>query len=337
EYIYDEVVKAGGNAFHFYTKNDLVAYLKSYVEEGDTVLFKGVEKFHNFQDLFYNFSNLNFKPSDELYSGLKYLDNSYHTEAKAMYFGDENICYVSKNANEKVYIKDLSILLGVLMALEVCELDEKVVITKNAAQNFVDKTGIRFNPSNIFTVEDLCYAAMFKSSFEAVYALVEHSFGDWSKFEKSLTEKLSEIGVFNTKITEFSDKVSENTYTTAYEMFLIVKYALQNRKFWKIISDKKHILNNLKSGKQTTIQVNNNLLFEETNIQYLDYYCDRAIGIKAENIYNDKNEIFNQSLVSCVMKGSTPVIGVILGSDEFYYCRNSYIDMKRILENIISI
>lgn len=336
EYIYDEIKKAGGQGFHFYTKDDLVDFLKSYVKEDDVILFKGVEKFHNFQDLFYRFNDVNYVPSNDNYLGLKSLDNSYHSEAKSMYFGDENTCYVSKNANEKILIKDLSILLGVLMVLERCEIDENVIITQTAAQKFVPDTGIRFNLSNIFTVEDLCYAAMFKSSFEAIYALIEYCFGTWDDFEKNLTEKLSEIGALNTKISSFSNEIFSETYTTAYDMFLIVKYALNNPKFFKIISDKVHVLNNLKSGKQTRITTNNNLLIEETRIQYLNYYCENALGIKAENVYNDKNEIFNQSLVSCVEKDSRKIIGVILGSDEFYYCRNSYIDMKRIFENIIN-
>lgn len=334
KYIYEEVKYAGAEAFHFYTKKDLVTFLKAYVKEDDAVLFKGVEKFHDFQDLYYRFADINYQYPQENYSGLYALYNEYHTEARSMYFGDGNTCYISKNPKLRIYIKDLSILFAVASVLEKCALDEEVVISGNAASKFVSGTGIRFNKSNIFTVEDLCYAAIFKSSFEAAYALLEHAFGSFENFESVLCQNFKTLGIFDTKIACISSKSDENTYTTAYDMFLFMKNALSNEKFSKIIRYTKHTLNNLKSGKQTLISANNKLLREEKQVYYLNYHYDKAVGIMSENVYDDNNKIDNQSLVSCVKKGKESVIGVILGSDEYYYCRNSYIDMKRIFELI---
>ncbi len=54
-----------------------------------------------------------------------------------------------------------------------------------------------------------------------------------------------------------------------------------------------------------------------------------------ERIYDDKNEIKCVSLVSCAKHGDDYIISIIHGSNDFYYCNNSYIDMKRITENIL--
>ncbi|MCM1339494.1 MAG: Mur ligase family protein [Muribaculaceae bacterium] len=335
KFICEEVQNAGGRAFHFYTKDDLVAFLKSYVKEDDAVLFKGVEKFHDFQDLFYRFADKDYVCPKCEYSGIHALENVFHTEAKSMYFGEGEKCFVSKNADSIVNIKDLSILIGIMLILERCDLDEPVEISEFAASKFVKGTGVRFNSSNVFSVGDLCYAAMFLSSFEAVYALVEYAFSSWDEFENALNDKLGELGVYNTKIGSFSHRVSSDTYTTAYDMYKIICNALNNDKFEKVIRYTKHTLNNLKSGKRTVISTNNKLLTREKEVFYLDYYCDKAIGIKAENIYNDNNLIPNQSFASCVKTDSGYLVGVILGSDDYYYCNNSYIDMKRIFDSLI--
>ena len=116
---------------------------------------------------------------------------------------------------------------------------------------------------------------------------------------------------------------------------MYIKDALSNSQFENIFSTTEYVLNNLKSGKQTKITTNNKLLVHEKNVTYIDYYSAPVKGIKSENIYSDVNYHPNKSLVSYVTKEGKSIIGVILGSEDFYYCNNSYIDMKRIL-NICS-
>lgn len=335
-YIFDEVKKSGGNVLEFFTKSDLVAFLRSYVQENDAILFKGVEKFHHFQDLYFDFINPEYAIKTNEYSGLFAGDITCHSDARAIYFADSTNCYVCKNEHRRIFVKDLALIVLAVMVVENSKLSDRVTISKSAAEKFVENTGIRFNPTNIFTVRDLLYAVMFKSSFEASYALIEHVYGDFDNFSNILNVKFRELGIHDTKISEFSNNVCENTYTTAYDMFLITKYALQNEEFTSLIKTVKYTLNNLKSGKQTPIVVNNKLLVSETKSAYLNYFADFAVGVKAENIYSDSNIISNKSLISAANNTSGFVIGVILGSDEFYYCNNSYIDMKRILQCCIA-
>ncbi len=331
-YIYEEVKKSGGKAVEFFTKEDVIRYLKSNVDVDDVILFKGVEKFNNFQDIYYNFADNDYALCEQEYSGLYADDTMFHSDAKSIYFGRKNQCFVSKNCDKKVLIRDISLIFLVVMVIENAELGDRVTISKSAALRFVNNTGIRFNPTNIFTVEDLLYAVLFKSSFEAAYSLLEYVFESFEKFSVLLDAKFRELGIHNTAIASFSPKLNQHTYTTAYDMYLFTCYALQNDKFLNLVRDKVHVLNNLKSGKQTPIQVNNKLLHHEKNICYLDYYSEAALGVKAENIYTDANLIKDKSLVSCVETSRGNIIGVILGSDDFYYCNSSYIDMARLLE-----
>lgn len=334
-YIYEEVIKAGKKALHFYSKLDLIMFLRSFVKSDDAILFKGVEKFHNFQDLFYGFNDENYKCHIPTYEGVLSVDKACHSDAAGMYFGSGDMLFIGKDINKRVRIKDLAIVFAIPLILEKCGFDEKVVISKDAALKFVDNTGIRFNPTNIFTARDLVYASLFKSSFEAIYALIEHAFGSYDEFKKYLYLKFEKLGIKNTRIDSISNVENEKTYTTAYDLYVYIKYALSNSQFENIFSTTEYVLNNLKSGKQTKIATNNKLLVHEKNVTYIDYYSAPVKGIKSENIYSDVNYHPNKSLVSYVTKEGKSIIGVILGSEDFYYCNNSYIDMKRIL-NICS-
>lgn len=336
-FIFEEVKKAGGNVLEFFTKTDLVAYLREYVQENDAILFKGVEKFCHFQDLYLDFVNPEYVPAQSIeYKGLLANDITCHSDARSIYFGDNTNCYVCKNEHQKIPVKDVLLLILTILVIENSNLSGRVVVSESAAEKFVANTGIKFNPANVFTVKDLLYAVMFKSSFEAAYSLIEHVFGDLDNFSSVLSKKFQELGIENTNISEFSSEEHENTYTTAYDMFLITKYALQNEEFLSIIKSVNYTLSNLKSRKQSSIAVNNKLLIPESKVTYLNYYADFAVGIKAENVYSDFNIINNRSLISAAYNGSDYIVGVILGSDEFYYCNNSYIDMKRILQHCLA-
>ncbi len=334
-YIYEEVKNAGKPAIEFFSKPDLVKFLRDYVKEEDAILFKGVEKFHNFSDLFYDFNNPDYQPPEEFYGGAYANDIACHSDAEALYFGDNSQCYIRKNIHKKIHVKDILLVIAAIMVIENSNLSDKVTISSLAASKFVKNTSIRFNSTNIFTVEDLVYAMMFKSSFEAAYALIEHAFGDFNNFRNALSEKFKELGIVNTSISSFSHQISTENYTTAFDMYIITKYALKNPEFVKIISGISYTLTNHKSGRQTPIFTNNKLLTHEPKVSYLDYFSKYALGIKCENIYDEANEIKCRSLISCIQKDDDYIVGIILGSDEFYYCNNTYIDMKRIFEKVV--
>lgn len=328
-YICDEAKRKNQNAIHFYTKEDLLNYLKEYVQEEDTVLFKGVEKFHNFQDLYYGFMGL-----DKTYYGKFADDDVMHSEAESMYFGDSENYYIGKSIHKRVKIKDLTLIFAIEAILKRVNLYDEVIISKDASQKHAIGTNLRFSEGNIFSVDDLLHAVLFKSSFEAFYALCEHAFGSPRKLLQDVEETINKLRLVNTKISAFSKRENDKTYTSAYDLFKFIKYALKKEKFLNLIQDKEYVLKNLKTGKETLIGTNNKLLIPETKVQYINYYSEKAIGIKAENIYTNDNEIKNHSLISCVKNGDDFVIGIILGSFDFRYCNNSYIDMKRILEKI---
>ena len=86
-------------------------------------------------------------------------------------------------------------------------------------------------------VRDLLYAMMLQSANEAAM-MVADFVGDGSieRFCEMMNEKAREIGAKNTNFANASGLYSENSYTTAYDMALIAKYAMENDKFVEIVT-----------------------------------------------------------------------------------------------------
>ena len=333
-FIHEEVLKCSPNTKtkHFYTKSDLITYLKNNVSKDDGILFKGVEKFNDFQDLYNGFNNPNYISPIENYIGMFADDINFHSEAQSMYFANDDDTYIAKNIHDRVYVKDISFILPIICIIEKSNLEDIVTISDYAASKYVADTGIKFNPTNKFKVKDLLNAALLKSSYEALYALIEHAFGNFETYKKYADNKLNEIGTLDTSFEEFSPAEQKNNYTTAYDMFLIIKYALKNNNFYDIANTSHYTLKNLKSGKETPIVTCNKLQIHEPKVTYIDYYADKINGIKAERVYQDTHLIKNVSLAAFKQKQSgNDIVGILLNSDDFLYCRNSYMDMKRIL------
>ncbi len=81
----------------------------------------------------------------------------------------------------------------------------------------------------------MLFAVIFDSSFETCYALIEHVWDSFELFKKELDKKFKELGVINTSVREFSHLQNDENYTTTNDMFLIIKYALQNPIFRELI------------------------------------------------------------------------------------------------------
>lgn len=87
------------------------------------------------------------------------------------------------------------------------------------------------------TVEQLLYAIMLPSANEAAVMLAyEMGDGSLEKFAQMMNDKARELGCTGTNFVNSNGLFNENHYSTAYDMYLITKYALQNETFRKIVS-----------------------------------------------------------------------------------------------------
>src|SRR5690625_7790358 len=84
------------------------------------------------------------------------------------------------------------------------------------------------------TIEDLVYGLMLRSGNDAAVTISEHIGGSVEGFIYLMNEKAKWIGMTNTNFENPHGLNSDNHYSTAYDMALLMKYAMENDQFNKI-------------------------------------------------------------------------------------------------------
>ena len=122
-----------------------------------------------------------------------------------------------------------------LLALEHASLDESVTVSARAAGT--EGSSMYLKAGETLTMEALLYGLMLASGNDAAEAAAEHISGSRDAFVTLMNEKAAALGMKNTHFTDPSG-LSEDAYSTASDMALLVRAALQNKELCKIISTK---------------------------------------------------------------------------------------------------
>lgn len=143
----------------------------------------------------------------------------------------------NKKMNKIKYPASLTKLMTVLLAIENCELNEKVKFSVEAAYGIEPgSSSIGIMPNEILTVEQCLYGMMLESANEVCSAIAEHISGSVEEFAELMNKRAEELGCKNTHFTNANGLHNDNHYTTAYDLALILKQALSYPEFRKVAS-----------------------------------------------------------------------------------------------------
>lgn len=136
------------------------------------------------------------------------------------------------NAHAQAPIASLTKMWTALVAIENSNLDEKVVISRQAALS--EGSSIYLEPEEKITVETLLYGLMLRSGNDAAYALAEHTGGSFDGFIDLMNEKAALYGLKKTYFTNPSGLHHDLHLSSAYDTAMMLKIALENDTFRKI-------------------------------------------------------------------------------------------------------
>ncbi|WP_317633800.1 D-alanyl-D-alanine carboxypeptidase family protein [Perspicuibacillus lycopersici] len=147
--------------------------------------------------------------------------------------------FFEKNANEPMKIASITKIMTAIIAIESGKLDEEVTISKNAVNT--EGSSIYLKEKEKMKLEDLVYGLMLRSGNDAAVAIAEYVGGSVEGFVYLMNEKAAQIGMKNTHFANphgLDD--SDEHYSTAYDMAILTKYAMQNDKYKEIAGTKVH-------------------------------------------------------------------------------------------------
>ena len=187
-----------------------------------------------------------------------------------------------------------------ILALE--NKDPSEIVTVDESINKSYGSGIYISVGEEISLLDLLYGLMLRSGNDAAIMISTYISGSEEEFVKLMNKKAEYIGMKNTIFYNSSglDNTTRGNLSTAYDMALLTKYAMQNELYREIVKTKKHTV---KTNLKTYIWHNKNKL-----LQY-DYITGGKTG------YTEKAK---RTLVSTASKDSLNLIVVtIKDSDDW--------------------
>jgi len=233
--------------------------------------------------------------------------------ALLMDYDTKEILY-NKNMNKKLYPASTTKIMTGILALEKGNLNDIVTID----QEIVDLTGgshIALEPGEKLSLEQLMYAMLLPSANDAALAISKHIGGSVDEFISMMNEKAKEIGATNTNYVNPNGLHNANHYSTAHDLALIGRYAMEIPEFRKFVNTTTYTIEptNIKTEARY-LKVTNKLLFsgELINLggKYVPAKYEGASGVKTGYTPQAGN-----CLVSYAQKDGQKMLAVILNAE----------------------
>lgn len=216
-----------------------------------------------------------------------------------------------KNIHDQHYPASITKIMTALLCLENASLGEVVTFTED------EVCGLEYGASNVateigeqFTMEQSLYAIMLESANEVCLGVADHISGSISKFSDLMNKRAAELGCKNTHFVNPNGLHNDKHYTSAYDMALISRAAMQNSTFRKITATKKYTLPKTNKGKVRYPWSNHQQMLTGTN--YPRYLYDGCIGGKTGYTSRAMSTLVtfaqrdNMQLVCVVMRAASP-------------------------------
>lgn len=219
-----------------------------------------------------------------------------------------------KNINEKRYPASLTKVMTALVVLENCDLKDIATVSYDAVMSLSSGyVTANLQIGEELTVEQLLYVLMVGSSNDAAIVLAEHVSGSVEAFSDLMNQKAKEIGCTSTNFVNPNGVHDENHYSTAYDLALISRYAMQNETFRTLVSTTSYKLpiTNKYDREDRVFTTTNSLLIVNNNNRSDNYYYKYANGIKTGFTTPSGN-----CLIASANKNGLELITVVLGAGQ---------------------
>lgn len=211
-----------------------------------------------------------------------------------------------KNINEELYPASTTKILTTLLALENSSLDEVVTFSHNAVFSIEPGSShIGIVDGEQLTMEQCLYGIMLESANEVSNAVAEHVGGSIEEFTNMMNKKAEELGCKNTHFTNANGLPDENHYTSAYDLALIGRAAMQNETFRTITSTTTYTIPPTNLQEETRYLSNHHKMLPKRLYAYAD-----CIGGKT-----GYTNVARQTLVTFAKRGDLELVCVIMKTE----------------------
>jgi len=215
----------------------------------------------------------------------------------------------TKNIHDTFYPASITKILSALLAIENSSLGETVTFSKKAIFDVdLDSSRIGIDVGEKLTMEQSLYGIMLESANEVAYGIAEHISGDVDSFAKLMNAKATELGCTDSNFVNPHGLPDPNHYTSAYDMALISRAAINNKTFREITGTRIYVIPPTNIQEETRYLANHHKFIKNEGA------FDGCIGGKTG--YTTKAKY---TLVTFAERNGITLISVILNCDSIQY------------------
>ena len=207
-----------------------------------------------------------------------------------------------KNMHDVHYPASITKIMTALLAIENCKMDEIVTVPPEAVYMEDKGTHIALDAGEQLTVEQCLYAILLASANDAAYALAEHVGGTYENFIRMMNEKAEELGCQNTNFTNPHGLPDESHVTSAYDMALITKAALQYDMFQTVSGTSYYEIPPTEHQKDLICMYNHHKMIGKTEFQNEEVFAGK----------NGYTDAAGHTLVTCAKRDDMAIICVVM-------------------------
>lgn len=235
-----------------------------------------------------------------------------------------------KNSSDVRFPASTTKIMTAILTLENCKLTDIATVSHNAIFSVPSSyVNANLKEGEQLSIENLLNILLIPSANDAANVLAEHIAGSVEQFAELMNKKAEEIGCLNTHFVNPNGVHNKNHTTTAYDLCLMGRYAMQFPTFRELVKKTSYTLPTTnKYNKTDRAFVSTNDLIRENHSSAKDnYYYPYAIGIKTG---------YTTEAGSCIVAGASKdnmeVIVVVLGggttkdglSQRYLDCKNLF-------------
>ena len=215
-----------------------------------------------------------------------------------------NTVLYAKNADQQLYPGGTVKVMTTLLALENTQLTDQVTMTDTGVSGVTDGgANISAQLGEVFTIEQCLYAMLLSSANDVALQIAEHIGGSVDGFVQMMNDRAAQLGCTGTVFTNPTGLPDENQHTTAHDMALIMKAAIDNDTFRTIAGTTSYTISatNVSGGER--VLTNNFSMLNSANAAYYPNCIGGREGY---------TEASGSTLVCGAEKNGTTLIAVVL-------------------------
>jgi serine-type D-Ala-D-Ala carboxypeptidase len=137
-----------------------------------------------------------------------------------------------KNSEKRMYPASTTKIMTAILTIEKCNLSDIATVSHDAVYSVPSGySHANLKVGEELSINDLLNVLLIPSANDAANVLAEHIAGSVDEFCKMMNQKAKELGCKDTNFVNPNGVHNENHYSTAYDISLIARYAMQNETF----------------------------------------------------------------------------------------------------------